>query len=44
MWSLAIAALVGMILLTLDWEATKARAEEQQKQLQEERTRRAGGR
>jgi hypothetical protein len=41
-WSLGIAALVGIFLLTFDWEAMKQQAEDQQKQLQEERKRRAG--
>ncbi len=42
LWALGIAALVGFFLLTFDWEAMKQQAEEQQKQLQEERKRRAG--
>ncbi|MBO0812852.1 MAG: ABC transporter permease [Microlunatus sp.] len=40
--SLVIAAIVAIVLLTLDWDAMKASAEEQQKQLNAERQRRAG--
>lgn len=42
LWAIGIAALIGFFLLTFDWEAMKQQAEEQQKQLQEERKRRAG--
>lgn len=43
MISLILALIIGMVLLTMDWEAIKAQAEEQQKLQQEERKRRAGG-
>jgi hypothetical protein len=42
MVSLVIAAIVALILLTLDWDAMKAQAEEQQKQVRAERQQRAG--
>lgn len=42
--ALAIAAIVALVLLTFDWEAMKAQAETQQKQLNEERQKRAQGR
>jgi hypothetical protein len=41
--SLVIAAIVAVVLLTLDWDSMKASAEEQQKQLSAERQRRAAG-
>lgn len=40
--ALVIAAIVALVLLTLDWDAMKAQAEDQQKQLAAERQRRAG--
>lgn len=42
--ALGIAAVVGLVLLTFDWDAMKAQAEAQQKQANEERQRRAGSR
>lgn len=39
--SLVIAAIVAIVLLTLDWESMKSQAEEQQKQLKAERERRS---
>ncbi len=42
--SLVIAAIVGLVLLTLDFDALKAQAEQQQKQLNAEKQRRAQGR
>jgi len=38
--SLVIAGIVAIVLLTLDWEAMKSQAEEQQKQLRADRERR----
>jgi hypothetical protein len=42
MVSIVLALIIGMVLLTMDWEAMKLQAEENQKQLQEERKRRSG--
>lgn len=42
--ALAIAAIVALVLLTLDWDAMKAQAEKQQKLANEEKQRRAAGR
>lgn len=42
--SLVIAVIVALILLTLDWDALKSQAEQQQKQVNAEKQRRAAGR
>ncbi|SDS90363.1 DUF6297 family protein [Microlunatus soli] len=44
MIALGIAAVVALVLLTLDWDAMKAQAEAQQKLANEERQKRAAGR